>query len=48
MTVFEEVGLEALLTFGPILASLALAGLAWIVKWARRERKMWKEAWDED
>lgn len=47
MTVYEECAREALVAFGPILLACLAGAVGWIIKTVRRERKMWKEAWDE-
>ena len=47
MTPYEECGLEALLTYGPIILALLIGAVCWVVKQVRRERQAWREACEE-
>ena len=48
MDVLQECMLGALACTSPIWIACLIGAVGWIIKTAHRERKMWKEARDED
>lgn len=47
MTEFQQCALGALACTSPIWIACLIGAVGWLIKTARRERKIWREACDE-